>query len=176
MLIITEFPQTILSHLTASSFYLLVMLRCSSPFLPFPCRSITMSCPCFLLDGSQLPDFRHKIRISIHTFPLSCLLPVVILQQFGYCIFWSPYTTVATTTPLLSLTQPQWKKWTSVSRTVVQNFRNSCSKYRGNLGCYISDLMSFKVNLASFFKATYLCTWTLAFFLSSCLPGIDITS
>lgn len=47
MLIITEFPQTTLSQLTASSFYLLVMLRSSAPFLPFPCRSIIKSCPCF---------------------------------------------------------------------------------------------------------------------------------
>lgn len=82
-----QIPQMLSSHLTASSFYLLVMLRCSSPFLPFPCRSITMSYPCFLLDGSQLPDFRHKTCISILTFSLSSFLLAVILQQFSYRIF-----------------------------------------------------------------------------------------
>lgn len=88
MLIMTAFPQTVLSHLTASSFFILVMLWCSSPFLPFPCRSISTPLVLFfLLEGSQFSDFRHKTCISILSSPLSCFLLVVILQQCGYCIF-----------------------------------------------------------------------------------------
>lgn len=74
MLIITSFPQTTLSQLTASSFYLLGMLRPPSLFLHFPCRSIIMSCPSFLLDGSQLPDFRSKMYFHPHLSPFLLLI------------------------------------------------------------------------------------------------------
>lgn len=74
MLIITSFPQTTLSQLTASSFYFLGMLRPSSLFLHFPCRSIIMSCPSFLLDGSQLPDFRSKMYFHPHLSPFLLLI------------------------------------------------------------------------------------------------------
>lgn len=104
MLIITEFPQTTLSQLTASSFYLLVMLRSSAPFLPFPCRSIIMSCPCFLVDGSQLPDFICKVHFHPHLSPF-LLLVCLILNSLAPAF---PNLTVATMAHL-ALTQSPYK-------------------------------------------------------------------
>lgn len=65
----------ILSHLVASSFFILVILWCSSPFPSFPCRSISMPpVPVFSQkEASFLTTVtKHVFPSSPLSFPASC--------------------------------------------------------------------------------------------------------